>query len=83
MIEETNNSCRNIGVCVCACVCVCVCNDLNKRPLGIPRRRLALSCEERSGGKFFEYCKVARVGFSGINFPGYAPKMLVQIALQQ
>ena len=57
--------------------------DLNKRSLGIPRRRLATSCEERNRGKFFESCKVVRVGFSGINFPGYAPKMLIEIALQQ
>ena len=58
-------------------------NVLNKRPFDIPRRRLAASCEERSRGKFFESCKLVRVGFSGINFPGYAPKMLIQTALQR
>jgi len=60
-----------------------MCNDFNKRPLGVPRRRLAACCEERSRGKLFESCKVVRVGFSGINFPDYAPKMLMQIAVQQ
>jgi hypothetical protein len=79
VIEETNNAYRNL-VCVCLCVRVCMCND--KRPLGIPRR-LAASCEDRSRGKFFESRKVVRVSFSGINFAGYAPKMWMQIALQQ
>jgi hypothetical protein len=71
-----------VCVCVCACAFACVMILINVHLAyreGDWRRGVRRQIE----ASFFKSCKVVRVGFSGINFPGYAPKKLIQITLQQ